>query len=256
VSSTDLDRAQIALDTLRATLSSIEDSVSDAKDELERLRERFEPAIRLVPPPARSFEVTGDDVEAMSWIYAKHSESGSASAGATHAVLAAFAARLAERTEAGGPEVTEADDVAHDLANTPVPTPFDPATAPPLAVLAHPGRSGRPAEVWVHADPGDTAPWMRHHLTPFGAGYDWRYTTEVPADAVPLVPAPAPFVRGVDELTDAEVDKAIWTASPYWVGYGVGISATPEARAQARRLYHALAAQMRRGADGTAGGAR
>lgn len=150
------------------------------------------------------------------------------------------------------PEPPLADDVAYNLANTPAPEPFDPATAAPLAVLAHPGRSGRPAEVWVHADPGDTAPWMRHHLTPFGAGYDWRYTTEVPTDAVPLVPAPAPFVRGVDELSDDELTE-IWRDL---YGYEVRIEIDQQRLDNMRRLYDAIAGRLQVGTARTTGGTR
>lgn len=109
----DLDRALSNIDDLTEILGCIEDRVDNARDDLDRLRKLLDPAIRLIPPAARTFEVTDDDVDTAVREYAY---SGGPGRDALRAALIGFAAHLAGRTEAGGPEVTDADLVdSHEV---------------------------------------------------------------------------------------------------------------------------------------------
>lgn len=111
----DLDRALSNIDDLTETLGYIEDRVDNARDDLDRLRKLLDPAIRLIPPAARTFEVTNDDVNNAVRDYI-HIDGTGVDPFALRAALIGFAARLAARTEAGGPEVTDADLVdSHEV---------------------------------------------------------------------------------------------------------------------------------------------
>lgn len=84
------------------------------------------------------------------------------------------------------------------------------------------------------------------------AAQSWEYVRDLLAEVDRLraelaaARRPAPFRRGVDELTDTELDEARAAASADVYGPGdFGVSRSPEARGEARRLYDLLSARLR-----------
>ncbi|MBL7487035.1 hypothetical protein [Frankia sp. AgW1.1] len=96
-------------DDLDRAAESVEEAAEHLRDQIAKLRGRVYPETVLFPPPARTIAVTDADVTTLGRLVDPYWPEWHDIQ--LRSVLVAYHAHLAERTQAGGPQVND-DDIA------------------------------------------------------------------------------------------------------------------------------------------------